>query len=412
MNDLPSTPNASATGSYIRTLVSCTACWFLAQMSYYAQAQMLGPLMSEYDLREIDVGIMFTQELTVFALAALFVAGPLSRVSRVKAAAVGGLLLITVNLISAYTESFEVLRVTRLLAGAAGGLIGAAGTASAASSLNPQRIFAIAGVSWGLIAAVQLMVVPYLTVPFGAAGGYYGMAGAVVLFLPLIMWLNPPHRHEAMPESEVIEQKKLSLWERFTVRLGVRDAPNARFAVLVMVALFIYEIGQGATQVFLEQFGLRTGMEEIRIGQILGVAAFLGLSGGVLAAWLGNRFGNLRPIVIGIIFNGVFAVALALGTTPILFGASYLGWNVAYYFLVPYMLGVLAEMDDRGRWAVAAEAVWWLGAAPGAAVGGILVGTGGFTALAVLVPVGGVICLLILVRTLRRFNATKGEPGL
>ncbi len=34
---------------------------------------------------------MFTQELTVYALAALFVAGPLSRVSRVKAAAVGGL---------------------------------------------------------------------------------------------------------------------------------------------------------------------------------------------------------------------------------------------------------------------------------------------------------------------------------
>jgi predicted MFS family arabinose efflux permease len=410
MSDLSSTPSATAGGSHIRTLVSCTACWFLAQMSYYAQAQMLGPLISEYDLGEIDVGIMFTQELTVYALAALFVAGPLSRVSRVKAAAVGGLLLITVNLISAYTDSFEVLRVTRLLAGLAGGLIGAAGTASAASSLNPQRIFAIVGVSWGLIAAIQLMVVPYLTVPYGAAGGYYGMAGAVVLFLPMILWLNPPRPHEAAQENEAFEQK-LSLWERLTERLGVRDAPNGRFAVLVMVALFIYEIGQGATQVFLEQFGLRTGLEEIRIGQILGVTAFLGLAGGVLAAWLGSRFGNLRPIVIGIIFNAVFAATLALGTSPILFGASYLGWNVAYYFLVPYMLGVLAEMDDRGRWAVAADAVWWLGAAPGAAVGGLLVETGGYTALAGLAPVGGFVCLLILVRTLRRFNATKGEPG-
>ena len=123
MSDLSSASNATAAGSHIRTLVSCTACWFLAQMSYYAQTQMLGPLMSGYDLGEIDVGIMFTQELTVYALAALFVAGPLSRVSRVKAAAVGGMLLITVNLISAYTDSFEVLRVTRLLAGLAGGLI-------------------------------------------------------------------------------------------------------------------------------------------------------------------------------------------------------------------------------------------------------------------------------------------------
>ena len=407
MSDLSSTPDATAVGSHLRTLISCTACWFLAQMSYYGQAQMLGPVMSRYERGEFDVGVMFTQELTVFALAALFVAGPLSRISRVKAAVVGALLLITVNLISAYTDSFEVVRVTRVLAGFAGGLLSAAGTASAASSKNPQRIFAIIGVSWGLIAAVQLAVLPYLTVPFGAEGGYYGMAAASALCLPLLVWLNPPRPHEKMQESMAFEEK-LSLWERLTERLGVRDAPNARFAIIIMVGLFTFEIGQGATQVFLEQFGLRTGLEEIRIGQVLGVAAFLGLSGGALAAWLGNRFGNLRPIVVGLGFNAVFASTLALGTIPILFAASYLGWNMAYYFLVPYMLGVLAQMDDRGRWAVSADAVRWLGAAPGAAVGGVLVEKGGYNTLAILAPVTGLVCVLILVQTIRRFNATQG----
>jgi predicted MFS family arabinose efflux permease len=316
------------------------------------------------------------------------------------------LLLLTVNLISAHTDSFEVLRMTRMLAGFAGGLIGASGTASAASSLNPQRVFAIIGLAWGLIAAVQLAVLPRLTVPYGAAGGYYGMAAAVALLLPLLGWLNPPRLHEKMQESKAF-LRELSLWARFMERLGARDAPNARFAVMIMVALFTFEIGQGATQVFLEQFGLRTGLDEIRIGEILGVTATLGLSGGALAAWLGNRFGNLRPVVVGIVFNVVFASTLALGTIPILFGASYLGWNMAYYFLVPYMLGVLAQMDDRGRWAVAADAVWWLGAAPGATVGGILVEKGGYTVLACLAPIVGFVCLLILVRTIRRFNATQ-----
>jgi len=376
-------------------------------MSYYGQTQLFGPMMSRYERGEIDVGVMFTQELTVFAITALIVAGPLSRVSRVRAAVAGALLLITVNLISAYTDSFEVVRVARMVAGFAGGLLSASGTASAASSQNPQRVFAIIGLSWGLIAAVQLAVLPYLTVPYGAEGGYYGMAAATVLFLPLLVWLNPPRRHEKMQESAIVEQN-LSFWGRLTERLGVRDAPNARFAIMAMVALFIYEIGQGATQVFLEQFGLRTGLDEIRIGQILGVAATLGLSGGALAAWMGNRFGNLKPVVVGIGFNAVFASTLALGTIPILFGASYLGWNMAYYFLVPFMLGVLAQMDDRGRWAVAADAVWWLGAAPGAAVGGILVEKGGYNTLAILAPATGLICVLILVRTIRRFNATQG----
>lgn len=402
MNNNSSISGASATGSYIRTLISCTACWFLAQMSYYAQTQMLGPLMKHYDLGEIDIGVMFTQELTVFALTALIVAGPLSRVSRVKAAAVGALVLISANLVAAYTDNFEVLRVTRLLAGSAGGLIAACGTASAASSLNPQRVFAIVGVCWGLIAAVQLIVVPYLTVPYGSTGGYYGMAATVVLCLPLILWLNPPRLSEAVQE-DTASFRDYSFFERMTERLGVRDAPNARLALIAMLALFIYEIGQGATQVFLEQFGLRAGLEEYRIGEILGVAAFIGLSGGLLAAWMGTRYGSLRPIVIGITFNAAFASTLALGTIPILFAASYLGWNIAYYFLVPYMLGVLAQMDDRGRWVVAADAVWWLGAAPGAAIGGILVETGGYTMLAGLAPITGFVGLLILVQTLRTF---------
>lgn len=411
MTGVSPAPSLTPTGSHIRTLVSCTAVWFLAQMSYYAQAQMLGPLMSSYDLSEIQIGIMFTQELTVYALAALFVAGPLSRISRVKAAAFGGVLLIIVNLISANTDSFEVLRITRLLAGFAGGIMGAAGTASAASALNPQRVFAIVGVSWGLIAAVQLIVFPYLTVPYGSEGGYYGMAAAVVLVMPMILWLNPPRAHEVAPMSDAFKQK-LSLWERITERLGVRDAPNGRFAILVMLAMFIYEIGQGATQVFLEQFGLRTGLEEYGIGQILGVTGFLGLMGGVLAAWMGTRFGNLRPIVVGVIFGAFFASALALGTSSALFGANYLGWNIAYYFLIPYMMGVLAQMDDRGRWAVATEAVWWLGAAPGAAVGGVLVAKGGYTALAFLAPISGFVCLVILVHTLKRFNISQSVLAL
>jgi predicted MFS family arabinose efflux permease len=161
-----------------------------------------------------------------------------------------------------------------------------------------------------------------------------------------------------------------------------------------------------ATQVFLEQYGLRAGLGEIQIGQILGITATLGLTGGALAAWVGNRYGNVKPVVIGITFNAVFASTLVLGTLPILYGASYLGWNMAYYFLVPCMLGVLAQMDDRGRWAVAADAVWWLGAAPGAAVAGMIVEKGGYNALAALAPITGFICILILVRAIRRFNAS------
>ena len=66
-------------------------------MSYYAQAQLYGPIMERFSMGELEVGIMFTQELTVFALTALIVAGPLSRVSRIRAACTGCIIHLTAN---------------------------------------------------------------------------------------------------------------------------------------------------------------------------------------------------------------------------------------------------------------------------------------------------------------------------
>ena len=39
----------------IRLLVVLTGCWFLAQMGYYAQAQLFGPVMERYGLDEAQI---------------------------------------------------------------------------------------------------------------------------------------------------------------------------------------------------------------------------------------------------------------------------------------------------------------------------------------------------------------------
>jgi hypothetical protein len=56
----------------------------------------------------------------------------------------------------------------------------------------------------------------------------------------------------------------------------------------------------------------------------MGISGFIGLFGGVIAAWLGTRYGNIRPVSLGIILNAVFAAGLAISNSPFLFGALYL----------------------------------------------------------------------------------------
>ena len=386
-----------------KLIISITACWFLAQMGYYAQYQLLGPLMTHFDLNEVDVTLMMSQEVTIFALTYLLMAGPISRISRTKVALFGAALLIFANVCSGLATNFELLRGMRLLAGVASAMLSACGTASGASSANPQRVFALVWVAWGALSAIQPVWMPYFTVPYGASGGYYAMAAMALLLAPLSIWLAPPSNLEKQNKNST-DLKSLPLILRIAERLGVRGAPHARLALITMLGLFIYEIGQGAIMVFLEQFGLNTGLEEIQIGQVLGAGNLAGLLGGAFAAWLGMRCGYLWPIVVGIIANVVFACLLALADKPISYAASNFLWAVSYNFLVPYMLGVLSELDRHGRWAVAADAAWWFGAAPGAIIGGAAVAYGGYVMLST-VPIGtGLICMIILLSTLKKIS--------
>ena len=143
-------------------------------MGYYAQAQLFGPVMVRYGLDEAAVGLMMSKEVMAYALTALLLAGPVTRFSRARIALLGAAIVFISNVIAGYTENFEVLSVARLAAGFGAGMIGAAGTAAAASSINPQRFFAIISVSWGVVAAIP----PILTESGGRFTDWKGTATA------------------------------------------------------------------------------------------------------------------------------------------------------------------------------------------------------------------------------------------
>ena len=82
-------------------------------------------------------------------------------------------------------------------------------------------------------------------------------------------------------------------------------------------------------------------------------------------------------------------------------------WNAAYYFVVPYLMGAMAEMDDLGRWVVCSDRAWTLGDALGPGIAGTLVERGGYAPLAVLAGVAGATCLVAVLVVMRRFEAQQ-----
>lgn len=366
----------------------------VAYLSYYAQSFLRIELMELYDKGDAAAGGLNSIENTAFFVTMMMSAAPMARLSRAKAAIFGGVVLVLANIASAYAPSWEVLTATRIVAGFGGGIVAACGTAALASSIDPDRAFAIAGVASGLLYPLEPLALPHVMALYDVTGGYLLLALWSLVFIPLFIWLLPPREAEGEP-TPLLEL--------------MSSAPNRMLGIFAIVALFSFEVGQGAVYEYVATFGEFSGLDKIAVGQTIGVTGWLGMSGGVFAILLGTRFGRKWPIIIGLVLNSVAAAGLALQSDPVTYWLLNLLWGVAYSFSVPYLMGALAALDDRGRWVVAADGAWNGGTALGPWLAGLTVQASGHAPLAMMALSAGLVGVVLMTLVVTRLQASEHE---
>jgi len=380
--------SSESTAIPILLVVSCTITWVIAQLSYNALPQLLEPIKTEFGLGDEVITRLYGYELFVFALVALAAAGPLARLSRVRVALFGGSIAVASGIAASLADSYSMLVLCRVMLGAGGALVGAAGTAAASSSADPERLFAVMMIGSSVILAIEPALLERAALgPYGLNGGFIGLAIATAALMPLLLWLLSPAKNEATERE--------SPWS------ALLYAPNRGIAIAVMLALFIFATGQGGIWTYLAELGERAELEGEVFGFVLSGVQLIGLIGAFLAIWIGDRFGYKGPIILGIAVNVAAAVGLGMNEDPYLYVLLNVVWYATYYFVVPYLLGFLAKLDELGRWAVAVDAMWWLGDAAGPPISGVIVERGGIDLLAAFPLTTGVVCVAIFMRTFR-----------
>ena len=369
-----------------RPIIATTTAWILAYTSMFGSTQLVPSIMSELGVGETGAGRILSFENGAFFVAMFLAAGPLARLSRSRTALVGGLLGVIANIASGFATSYDVLMATRIMGGMAFGVMAAAATASAASSAKPGRVFGVASFAMGSGINLQAFVIPYAVAPYGFAGGYFLFAGFFPLLLAPVAWLIFPNH----PPGE---------------RVSMRTAPNRALALSAMVALFIYEIGQTGVYTFLGTIGANSGLNEIAIGQVLGWTGLVGLSGGLLAIWVGGLRWRTWPVLLGLAANIAAMTGLALCTDETLYEILNFARNTAYWFVVPVMMATLARLDKLGRWAVAVDASWNGGTFAGPMVAGWVIETSGYGGLAGMTLAVGLFALVVIAIVVRRIAA-------
>ena len=255
------------------------------------------------------------------------------------------------------------------LAGLGGGLLFSLAVDIIAGGRNSDKNF-----GW-LLATQQLLAASflYLTPGLSLEAVLLAVAGLCLLMLPGLLWLDRPPRTQQISTT-------------------AKQGPNGD-SRMALSALAINFMALSALWAFVERIGSESGLESGELGFALSLSMLGGLTGALLVALVGERWGRQLPLwSCGALFIGLcmaYRLDLNLGLYVVLTCALSFAWNV----VLAYQMGVIAALDTTGTQASLIPAAQGAGAMLGPSLGGWLITGAGYSQL--LTVVAGLVLLSI-----------------
>lgn len=362
-------------------LVPAIGAQLIATTGMYIVPVLLDALRTSGGLDEATAGFLFTIELVASALTTLVVSAWMPAHSLRRGALIGGMLALAGGALTLVSPALPPLIVARLLTGIGGGIVVAEATAVLARGLDRERLIANLTIIAILNAAFWLAVLPYAVDAFGYRGPYAALLLLCLVGTFLLLRLPaPPVRRS----------------------VGIGRTRWRLPALLVALAIFATQLGQGAFWSLEEVFGARAGLSDHAVGLLLSVVTLFLLVGAVAAAWAGARFGRMAPILVLTGINALSILVVAGIADPAVFVAANLVQSVTNLSSVIYQLGFAASLDRFGRLVAASTGLVTLGNGIGPSLSTSLNGALGAVSVGVAVLVlNGLACALFCVVGLR-----------
>ncbi|MDH3338746.1 MAG: MFS transporter [Gammaproteobacteria bacterium] len=264
-------------------------------------------------------------------------------------------------LVAGGSSSYAGLLAGVFVAGCGFAGIYAVGTTLLSDTSNPARWYGAKITAEAAIGVVLLVVLPAVVLPrWGFVGLSAALIVAMVLLAPSII-LMPPRGARGTSEEEQAH--------------GLGDRQSVWFA-LIACALFM--CGQTAIWGFVERMGAGAGFNPTLVGTLLAVSLTFAVAGSLLAAWLGDRYGCLKPLIIA---HLVFFLGLAALTRGHVFEAYALGACLVMFSVglgISYAVSTIAELDPDGRFVVLSVPAIGVGIMFGPGIAGFLAKGGSY----------------------------------
>jgi len=269
--------------------------------------------------------------------------------------------------------------VFRFISGFGGAVAYAAVMTTIAASNNQERGYGIFMVFQFGISAVLLYALPIALVEIGVAGMFAAMAFAAAL--SLLLRDSVIHRTPNVEDSAV------------EIHMLIKPA-----AILAMLGIGFYETANFGWYTYADRIGVSIGLDVVRIGEILGFSAMLGIPAALLVVWIGDRFGQLGPLLVAVLLAMGAELWLLFPTGVSTYIVSMAVLSFAWAIGLPYFYAVEARLDPGGSVVVVGGFFTNVGSVAGPAIAASLVAPDGYdrVLLAGLGTYVIVICLMTL----------------
>ncbi|WP_426139070.1 MFS transporter [Pseudomonas sp. DWP3-1-2] len=344
-----------------------------------------GAFIDQLGLPLNAIGAIFAAELIAMAVACGVCALLMTSVDRRRFALIALLILVLGNLVSAQLHTQTQLMICRMICGASGGAVMAVVYATAALRRSKDSTFAVINIGnllWGMLLVSSM---PLILKSFGVTGAFYLMALASALALAGC-WRVP---------------------KRYPEPLRSANGPIRPFGLtstLLMMLFALLFFGHSALWVYQERIGKSIGLEPEQIGGILGGSILAGALGAALAGLIGRRLGLLFPQLLSFGTALVATLIMVYGNSPVAFVVTACLIHVVWFFSLPYLLSMAAELDPSGRLAGLGNAAIFVGQGLGPFGAALVVGEGHFRAVGWLAASAYVAALVISCLLVARFR--------
>jgi predicted MFS family arabinose efflux permease len=380
----------------LHALLTMIAFSMIGNTVLVVQPMVVGALVDLLHFSERDAGFVAAAELLGFSLGSLALLTFVHRVNRRMLALVGVAIVVGVDIVACLIATFPLMLVLRFMAGVGAATAYAVFPTLAAASSRPERVFGIVNATSIAYAGVFVWLAPKLLHVWHLPGIFLTMAALALIVSPTIGWTLAYADDQSARDGARAEG----------ARAHWKLNPNI---VMLLGVIFVLYIGHGGIWAYQERIGVAAGLAKEEVGRLLGSSMLIwGVAGSLLATWAGLAIGRIWPQVISLGASILAAALLVLGTSMLAYGVACALIAFSWFYGLPYQTGLLALVDPKGRANIGGVLASTTGSALGPTLAALLLGIGGHTAIGVMAGFCYLVCLILVLLSIREL--TRAHP--